>query len=235
MNEGSREGTLGAYLHEQLKSDITRWVYQPGERLKEKEIAERFGVSRTPIREALRRLENDKLVVYSPQFGYSTRTINLKEFNELYQVRLELEQLSAALAARTRLEGEAERVFEELRELWGSGEPGIMGEGDSDMVHRDESFHEGLAQIGGNGYLYDSLRAINGRIRIIRITDFISPERIEATFRQHAGILEAVQDGREEEARERMRTHVLESQEHVANSALRALARLHQIDVDSLG
>lgn len=235
MVERSREGTLGAWVHEQLKSDITRWVYRPGERLKEQEIAERFGVSRTPIRDALRRLENEKLVVYSPQLGYSTRSIDIKEFTELYQVRVALEELSAVLASQARPEGERRRVLEDLREFWGSGGTREVFDGDPDMVHRDESFHEGLALVGGNEYLHDSLRAINGRIRIIRITDFASAERIEATFVQHAGILEAVIAGDENEARERMRSHVLESQANVANNALRALARLHEIDADSLG
>lgn len=230
----SEEGTLGVRIHEQLKSDITNWVYRPGERLKEKEIAERFGVSRTPIRDALRRLENEKLVVYSPQLGYSTRAINIGEFGDLYQVRLALEELSAVLAARARPEGEPRRVLEGLQEFWVSGEAEVIVGGDPDMVHRDESFHEGLALIGGNEYLHDSLRAVNGRIRILRITDFASAERTEATFVQHAGILEAVVAGDEERARDLMRSHVLESQANVANNALRALAQMHEIDPDAL-
>lgn len=221
-----RRGTLGASIYEQLKFDITHWVYRPGQRLIEEAIAERFGVSRTPIREALRRLEQEQLVVYVPQHGYSTAGLNLKELNGLYQVRIAVEELSVTLAVQARMEEGARRILQELYEMW-EEEVEIPSGGNPDFVYADEAFHEGLAFAGGNGYLHGTLKSLNERIRIIRITDFGSAERIEATYSQHAGILKAISEGEDLEARRRMRDHILESQAHVSASAAQALLNVH--------
>src|SRR5688572_27084415 len=76
MNEDTRRETLGGSVYDRLKSDIVSWAFKPGQRLPEGSIVERFGVSRTPVREALLRLEQEGLVVYVPQHGYSARTLN---------------------------------------------------------------------------------------------------------------------------------------------------------------
>ncbi len=234
IHKCDREETLSDSVHQQLKTDITHWKYRPGDRLKEKSIAERFGVSRTPIREALRRLEQENLLVHAPQHGYSTRALDLEELNELYQVRIALEELGAALAAQSGLDGNARSILEDLCKFWREPEADIFESGDPNMVYVDESFHERLALAGGNRYLHGSLKALNERIRIIRITDFGSAERIEVTYKQHQEILKAVMEGDVGKARLRMREHIVESQSHVSANALRALARLHEIDIGSI-
>ncbi len=228
----SSGATLSVSVYQQLKTDITHWVYRPGEKMREETIAERFGVSRTPVREALHRLEQEKLVVYVSQQGYSIREINLKEFNEFYQVRIALEELGVSLAVQVRSERETKGVLEELHKVWRKAPVEIPVGGDPNFVYSDESFHERLALVGGNGYLRDSLKSLNERLRIMRINDFGSVERIEKTYGQHAGILEAIMQGDLPEARVRMREHIVESQAHVSTNALRALARLHRIELD---
>jgi len=119
MNEDTRRETLGGSVYDRLKSDIVSWAFKPGQRLPEGSIAERFEVSRTPVREALRRLEQEGLVVYVPQHGYSARTLNLKSLNELYQVRVVLEEWATGLAAEVARDGaEAAADLEELRTTW---------------------------------------------------------------------------------------------------------------------
>lgn len=218
--------TIGTCIYEQLKLDITHWVYRPGHRLIEETIAERFGVSRTPVREALRRLEQEQLVVYVPQHGFSTAEFDLKELNDLYQVRIAIEELSVTLAVQTRMEDGARRTLEELYQIW-EEEVEVPVGSDPDFVYADEAFHEGLAHAGGNAYLHGTLKSLNERIRIIRITDFGSAERIEVTYKQHAGILKAIFEGRDLEARRRMRDHIMESQAHVSASAAQALLNVH--------
>src|SRR5690606_17851274 len=101
----------GAYL--KLLEEIRRGELQPGARLRENELAERLGISRTPVREAIRQLESDGLVVHLPRQGATVRTLEYPEIMELYEMRTVLEGTAARLAAR----GASEVEIAELRAL----------------------------------------------------------------------------------------------------------------------
>lgn len=221
------KSTLSDSVYEQLKSDITRWVYKPGERLPEIALTERYGVSRTPIREALRKLERERLVAYVPRQGYTAWNLNLRELDELYAVRIALEELSAELAARTAASGETASILSELRSTWEERVQETPSADNPELVHADEAFHEAIALAGGNAYLHRSLQAINENIRMIRIIDFRSTLRIDATYREHARIINHIIEGRAARARQEMRDHILVSQKNVRANAMQALYELH--------
>jgi DNA-binding GntR family transcriptional regulator len=221
------KSTLSDSVYEQLKSEITRWVYRPGERLPEVALTERYGVSRTPIREALRKLERERLVVYVPRQGYTARNLNLRELDELYQVRIALEELSAGVAAKTAASGEAASILGELHSIWEERARETPPPDNPELVHADEAFHETIALAGGNAYLHRSLQSINENIRIIRIIDFRSAHRIDATYREHARIINHIIEGRAAQARQEMRDHIRVSQENVRANAMQALYELH--------
>jgi DNA-binding GntR family transcriptional regulator len=229
MSEHTKKGTLGGSVYDRLKSDVSSWVFKPGQRLPEGSVAERYGVSRTPVREALRRLEQEGLVVYVPQHGYSARNLNLRDLNELYQVRVLLEEWAtglAAEAARNRAEGTIE--LEELRATWEERVRETPTPGDPDLIYADEAFHETIARVCGNRYLLSLLRSINERIRIIRNFDFRSQGRIAATYEEHVRVIRHVTEGEIEEAERTMREHIQNSQRHVSTNAMQALLEMHE-------
>jgi len=227
MNENLKKGTLGGSVYDRLKSDITSWVFKPGQRLPEGSIGERFGVSRTPVREALRRLEQEGLVVYVPQHGYTARTLNLKDLNELYQVRVILEVWATGLAAEVTRDGaEGTAELKELRSTWEQRVRETPLPGDPDLVYADEAFHETIARVCGNEHLLDLLRSINEKIRIIRLFDFRSQERIATTYEEHVRVIRHVTGGEVEKGKKTMREHIENSQRHVSTNAMQALLEM---------
>ena len=229
MSKDTKKGTLGGSVYDRLKSDIIGWAYKPGQRLPEGAIARRFGVSRTPVREALRRLEQEGLIVYVPQHGYSARGLNLRELNELYQVRVALEECATGLATEVVKQGARGRVdLEELRATWEERARRTPVKGDPDLIYADEAFHETIARVGGNQHLLGLLRSINERIRVIRIFDFRSPERIASTYEEHVRVMGHVTEGEVEEAKLAMRQHIQNSQQHVSTNAMQALLEMQE-------
>ena len=93
-----------------------------------------------------------------------------------------------------------------------------------EIVYNDEAFHLGIAEIGGNRQVLAALAGINARIRLVRVHDFLDPDRVQATVRQHLAILDAVGDGDAEKAGALMIVHIIESQRAVVDAAARAQA-----------
>jgi len=193
-----------------LRLAIVRGEIKPGERLTEESVALRFNVSRTPVRECFRRLEQEGLIQHLSYGGCSVRPIDLRETSELYEVRVALEEVSVERASRTA----ARETLEHLEAVW--SQPEATG---LDVVFADEEFHETIALAGGNGTLHTMLRGINQRLHILRVKDFTAKPRIEATFREHLSIVQAVLRGDTRLATALVRAHILESQAFVEQAA----------------
>ena len=97
-----------------------------------------------------------------------------------------------------------------------------------DFVYADEAFHEGIARAGGNGATERYIRDINERIRLIRIHDFTTPDRIEATIEEHLEILETIRAGRADAAAALMRVHIERSADVVERRVGELLARMFE-------
>jgi DNA-binding GntR family transcriptional regulator len=213
---------LSDRVHHELKRRLTLWEYLPGTRMGEEALAAEFGVSRTPVRDALRRLEQEGFLEDTEGWtGYRVRKPDLPRIEELYEVRLSLEQAAVRRLA-------TEPVDPEIDELLKAWQPlkGPSPAPDPDMVHADEAFHETLARLAGNKTLYTMLCSIDEHIRVIRTNDFLTPKRISQTYRQHRGILLAVRKGDPELAVARLSAHIQESQTFVRDAAARALTRI---------
>jgi DNA-binding GntR family transcriptional regulator len=175
-------------------------------RLAEERLAALLGVSRTPIREALSRLHTEGLVVKADDGGHLPAVPDVKGMRQLYEVRTGLELLALRLPAKFGGEHDAEQL-ERLREEWreladDSHEP------DPTFVLLDESFHVSLAHAAGNAVLTDLLRQVNDRIRVVRMQDFVAPDRITTTIAEHVGIVEAVLLGDTAVAEARVMAHI---------------------------
>jgi DNA-binding GntR family transcriptional regulator len=204
-----------------LKERILTWQYPPEHRLTEDGLCREFGVSRTPVREALRLLAANGFVRRMENRGYAVRQVKVKELEELYEVRLALESFAVeTLAGRNAPSAELsamKRVWSALRKP-----PKRNVE---ELAQLDALFHEELAALVNNEMLLKQLKAINERLLIFRMIDFAKPDRIESTCRQHLAILERIEAGDAAGAREAMRRNIDDGRSIVGASVKEALAR----------
>jgi DNA-binding GntR family transcriptional regulator len=168
-----------------LRDRIANVHYRPGDHLYEKILAEEFGVSRTPIREAIIRLKQDNLVIIVPHGGARVTDINLKDFQKLIEIRLILERGAAQLAVRNASQSHISR----LRVL--SDEMKNVKEGDiNGWVDCDSEFHQIIAEASENPFLLEYLSAV--RLQFTRIQRIVSAKNddVPAEIRKVANILE---------------------------------------------
>jgi DNA-binding GntR family transcriptional regulator len=194
---------------EEIRMEILRNVLRPGTRITEEGLAERYGLSRTPIREALRLLTRESLLVHVPRAYYEVATINLDEMDDLYTMRVAIEERVAERIARLGASG----GLAALLEFW-NAPPTDLGE-NVQLVFADEHFHEALAAASGSTVLAPMLRNLNNRLHALRMRDFLDPGRVRRTYEQHSAILEALlkRDGRL--AASLLRAHIWQSYDFV--------------------
>ncbi|MFN8123679.1 MAG: GntR family transcriptional regulator [Thermoleophilia bacterium] len=212
-------GLLAENVYRRIRTDLLRGRIRPGAKLTEQWAADHYRASRTPVREACRRLAEEGLLVHRPRHGYSAPVIDTAEISELYDVRRVLENMSVRRACAAE---NGRGVLAQLRRAW-SGDAPDPGE---DAVFRDEAFHIGLARLTGSRVLAGMLEGINARIRLVRVHDFLDPGRVSATITQHLEILDAVEARDADRAADLMDAHISESQEYASPAAARALAEL---------
>jgi DNA-binding GntR family transcriptional regulator len=210
--------TRAEAVHCELRAALLAGAFPYGQRLVEGQLAERFATSRTPVREALRRLEGDGHVVRDRAGGLRPNAPRVSGMRELYAVRTVLEDLAVRTADPAALEP--------LREAWLE----LRSERDEspDFVYADEAFHEAFARASGNGATERYLRDINERIRVIRVHDFTTVDRIVTTIEEHLEILEALRSGRRDAAAALMRVHIERSADVVERRVGELLARMFE-------
>lgn len=214
------------HAYERLKTALLVGDHPLNRRLAEERLAAELGVSRTPVREALLRLNAEGLVERSPEGGWYPTAPDVAMVHDLYEVRLVLELQGLRRPAQAgRGSAHDPAVLEPLRDEWrllSAGPP----EPDPGFVTRDEDFHVRLAASSGNPALADLLRMVNERIRMVRMHDFLTEERVCRTISQHLEIVEAILAGDLPAAVARFGVHLGESMAVVEDRATRALARM---------
>jgi DNA-binding GntR family transcriptional regulator len=220
-------------IYEQMRDRLTRGELPIGRRIVEQQIATEFQTSRTPVREALRRLEGDGHLTKDPSGGMRPRVPNVRAMRNLYDVRMALEDLVVRRAAIAGDPGILEELEQEWVALEAKRRTGWTDPHPSGFVYQDESFHQRLADAAGNDVATETLRTITDRIRILRIYDFTSDERIAATIAEHLEIVRAVIAGDAEVAASFMRSHVQRSANFVREHIGTALARMFE-DADGV-
>mgnify|MGYP000424185227 CR=1 FL=1 len=221
------QGSRTEHAYRALKRGLLAGELGLGIRLAEERLAAELDISRTPVREALSRLHAEGLVERHPQGGFAPAAPDLHLTRQLYEVRFALER--EALMRTTRDGAELRDVDDlvALRGEWSSFEaPPVDDDVNPDFALLDEEFHVRLAASSGNRALAETLSRVNERIRPVRMHDFVTTERIDATIDQHIGVLDAVIDGREHAALERLDDHFAESFAVVEQRAAAALARM---------
>jgi DNA-binding GntR family transcriptional regulator len=194
-------------------------------RLGEERLAQEIGVSRTPVREALKRLHIEELLERHPDGGYRPVVPDVTVMRHLYEVRAGLELLALERPGRLGVKHDP-TVLEPLRDRWARLASGALPAPDPSFVLMDESFHVTLASAAGNGVLVEQLEHVNQRIRVVRMFDFLSAERIEATIAEHLDIVNQVLAGDVERAAGAFRAHLAGSVNVVEQRVQAAIARM---------
>ena len=204
----------GNAAYARLLSELRRGLLNPGDRLVELDLAERLGVSRTPVREAIRQLEADGIVTHIPRQGATIRTLDYAEVMELYEMRAVLEGTAARLAARAASDIEIEELTDMNRQLESLGNA-------PEAFALNRQFHSALLDAARNRFLTRSIQTLQKTLLILGPTTLIESERAATAVGEHKAILEALASRDGAKAESAMRTHI-EAAQKVRVRAMRA-------------
>lgn len=223
VNGASASGTgaasQGESVYARMLDDIRSGVLAPGARLLETEIAQRLEVSRTPVREAIRRLEADGLVSHMPRAGATVRRLAYSEIMELYEMRTVLEGTAARLAARS-----ASGV--ELDELQSLNDEMAEAEGDgAQLFALNQLFHRTLIDAARNRFLVKSVNAVHTTLLILGPSTLGRPDRAPAAVTEHQAVLDALR-ARDGDAAEGAMRHHMEAAQRTRLRMLRDIGIL---------
>lgn len=210
---------LSEIAYRRVKEDIFDFRLLPGARFSENEIAQRLGISRTPVREALYKLEREGYIEVMPRSGWRVREFDFRYYEDLYDVRIVLE--CAALKKLCKLAEEAP-ALKELKQTWLVARARRIRDA-LEVSRLDERFHDGLVEAAGNAEMRRMHGEVTERIRIIRRLDFTQPERIDATYEEHGEVLRAVLARRAAQADMLLRAHIEQSKAVVRQITLHTL------------
>ncbi|WP_026440003.1 GntR family transcriptional regulator [Acidocella facilis] len=211
--------TLTEQVLRQLQAAIVKGEIAPGAKISEPELARAYGISRGPLREALHRLEGQKLLVRVPHVGARVVALSREELNELYQIRESLEGLACRLAAERMSPQEVEAVravlaAHERDEAFQAGRGYYQQEGDFD-------FHYRIVKASGNAMLFRLLcDELYQLARMYRIQYAGMPNRPALAFAEHHRILDAIAQGDGELAELLMRRHIRTSRLNIEKQNL---------------
>lgn len=202
-------------LRDALEDDIINGRLSPGERLDSEALARRFGVSRTPIREAIQRLVASGLVRVVPKRGTFVAEVGLADLIEMFEVMAELEGMCGRLAARRITK---QQVAQLQTALEGCADAAAKDDPD-DYYYENGTFHDCIYSAGRNHFLAAESRRLHDRLKPYRRLQLRVRNRIQRSLQEHEGIVEAIVAGDEALAEQRMRDHVLVQGERFSDLA----------------
>lgn len=205
---------LREVVSEALREAIVAGVLQPGERLMEIQLAEELGVSRTPVREAIRKLELEGFVVMVPRRGTYVSDLSIKDINEVYEIRTSLDVLAAGLAAERITDEELEQMERLLVEI---GE--YMDKEDIEkIVEVDTKFHDILYRASRNDRLVGIISNLREQFTRFRTVSIAYPGRAKNTLEEHRKLLEAIAQRNVEVAQQFAREHMENAEQATLHS-----------------
>lgn len=216
-NAQAEEPLLSERIRRSLADEIASGALRPGTALDEQQVAQRFGTSRTPAREALRQLAMDELVEVRPRRGAVVAELSVERLIDMFEMSAEMEALCVRLASYRM--HPLERV--QLARLHESS-AALVEAGDVEAYAAfNLAFHEAIYSATHNAYIAEQALALRNRMAGFRRAQMFEPERFRRSFEEHRDIVDAVMRGDGEEAARRMRAHLIKAagalERHVAS------------------
>ena len=205
--------SLADQVFERLESDILSGVYKRGELLTELKLCEALGVSRTPVREAMKRLEQEHII---EDCGKGMRVLSITEDDAatIYEIRSRVEGLAAAACAKN-ISAEDLKAMHDLVDL----QAFYAERGDSDRVKTlDSDFHEMIYRCSGSAVLYDTLVPLHKKVQKFRKAAVEQRSRAEVSVAEHRAVYDAIASGDEKKAEEVMSVHVASARDRLLKS-----------------
>lgn len=192
-------------VRDQLEDDIVNGRMRPGEQMQIEQLMTRFGVSRTPVREALQQLEISGLIEVQPKRGTFVTEVGVAELIQMFEVMAELEALCARLAARRA----TRQVLDEVEQALADCEVQCALKALNAYYYANEQFHQLIYQACGNPFLVQQTLALKNRLKPYRRLQLQMRNRMEQSLQEHQEITQALQQGDAETAARVAREHVL--------------------------
>ena len=187
-----------------LRQAIITGEFAPGERLMEIALANRLGVSRTPVREAIRKLELEGLVVMIPRKGAEVAKITEKDLRDVLEVRSSLEELAAELAT----ERMNEEIKEKLEKALDDFKKAIDSEDNAAIADSDVEFHDIIFEATGNARLIQIISNLREQMYRYRLEYVKDTEYHTVLLNEHRELVKAMFEGKKDEARKIMKKHI---------------------------
>lgn len=205
---------LRELVFESLREAIIQGRLKPGERLMEIQMADEMGVSRTPVREAIRKLELEGFVVMIPRKGAYVSGISVKDIVDVFEVRAALEALAAGLAAERITDEELEELERTLVQISEHSDKDDLGA----IVETDIIFHDLIYRACRNERLVQIITHLKEQIQRFRTTSLSQPGRSKDALGEHRGIVEAISERNVEVAQNLARDHIENAEQSLLNA-----------------
>ena len=205
---------LGNYLplwegvYQVLREGIVERTIAPGQHLAEQQLAQELGVSRTPVREALRRLALEGFVVMVPRRGAYVAGMSLKDMNDVFELRMALEGLAAYLAAQRITPQEQTVLKETLVQL----ETATAADDKDQVISTDTRFHALIYTASRNRRLIQIVGNLSDQIQSFRLQSLFAPGRLKDTMREHKRLLTAIERRDSQSARKLAEEHIQQAE-----------------------
>jgi DNA-binding GntR family transcriptional regulator len=192
-------------LREAIEEMIAMGELSPGQHLDETELAQRFGVSRTPVRETLIQLASMGIVVIRPRRGAIVAELGPTQLVEMFEVMAELESMCGRLAARRMAPAEHEGLLAVHRACLDAS--GVQDP--DEYFYRNEAFHDAIYMGSHNQFLIEQTRALHRRLRPYRRLQLRVRDRVSNSYAEHDAVVQAIVAGDSEATSELLRQHIM--------------------------
>jgi DNA-binding GntR family transcriptional regulator len=197
--------SLAELAYESIRESVLSGRLAMGERIVESRVAAELGTSRAPVREALRRLSEERLVVEKPRHGSYVREISAADFIDIYNLRIALE--TAAIRLVTRRQPPLDEFENTIRQL----DRAAASENLSKVLDLELAVHQVLCEASGNSYLAAAFRSVAGPVRMALGVDAVDNQGPAEIASEHPPLLDAIRTGDENHAAEVVRDHIVAS------------------------
>ncbi len=222
--DGGNTKTLTELAYQSIKEDILAWHIKPGECVSEQQLADRLGISRTPVREALQTLARDGLVTIIPRKGTFVREISVEDIVEIYNLREVIEGLAARLAAPLidqDILARLNEAFVRIGELAAANNWQLSDDKQEELISLDFVLHDVIVRSSRSPRLVQIIETLNDQVQRTRVLSSYVLDRVEYSIVSHREIIGALIQRNGELAERSVREHIANSREAVVESIIK--------------